>query len=163
MMSRALLAVVFCSWIFVAQADEFSAKVIAVFDGDTVLIKRANGVTKVRLAGIDAPEKTQTFGATSKQSLAEMVSGKQIHLVTQAVDKYGRLIARISVNGLDVNAEQIRRGMAWESSRFHNDKAMLKLQQEAKNAPRGLWALSNPVPPWKWRKQHPFIAKPRAD
>ncbi len=138
-----------------AQGAEFVAKVIAVLDGDTVLVKRANGLKKIRLVGIDAPEKAQTFGETSRRSLADMVLGKQVKVTSEAVDQYGRMVAHISVDGLDVNAEQIRRGMAWENSRFHNDRALLALQEEARLAPRGLWALNDPMPPWEWRKLHP--------
>jgi endonuclease YncB( thermonuclease family) len=140
-----------------AQGAEFTAKVIAVLDGDTVLIQRANGLKKIRMAGIDAPEKAQLFGETSRQSLSGMVLGKQVKITSEAVDQYGRMVARISLDGLDVNAEQIRRGMAWENSRFHNNRALLALQEEAREAPRGLWALSDPMPPWEWRKLHPSI------
>jgi endonuclease YncB( thermonuclease family) len=138
-----------------AQGAEFVAKVIAVLDGDTVLVKRANGLKKIRLAGIDAPEKAQTFGETSRRSLSDMVLGKQVKVVSEAIDQYGRMVAHLGVDGLDVNAEQIRRGMAWEYSRFHNDRALLALQDEARQAPRGLWALNDPMPPWEWRKLHP--------
>ena len=108
-----------------AQAKEFSAKVIAVLDGDTVLVKRANGLLKIRLAEIDAPEKAQTFGETSKRSLSEMVLGKPVKVVSRAVDQYGRMVAHLSVDGLDVNAEQIRRGMAWEYSHFGSSSNVL--------------------------------------
>jgi micrococcal nuclease len=96
-----------------AHSDEFTTKVIAVLDGDTVLVKRASGLLKIRLAEIDAPEKAQTFGETSKRSLSDMVLGKQVKIVSQTMDQYGRMVAHLSINGLDVNAEQIRRGMAW--------------------------------------------------
>ena len=144
-----------------AQSAEFTAKVIAVLDGDTVLVRRASGLVKIRLAEIDAPEKAQTFGETSRQSLSGMVLGKQVRVVSQAVDQYGRLVAHLSVAGLEVNAEQIRRGMAWEYSNFHSNKTLIALQNEAKQAPRGLWAQGNPTPPWEWRKLHPSI-KPGA-
>ncbi len=140
-----------------AHAESFSSKVIAVLDGDTVLIKRASGLVKIRLAEIDAPEKVQTFGETSKRSLSDMVLGKQVKVVSQAIDQYGRMVAHLSINGLDVNAEQIRRGMAWEYSHFHSNQALVALQEEARQAPRGLWAQGNPIPPWDWRKQHPSI------
>lgn len=168
-------------WVHGAESDtsaaqRFSAKVIAVLDGDTVLIlregggvaaghppasplrgKRSNGLAKVRLAEIDAPEKAQIFGETAKRSLAEMVLGKQVQVASQAVDQYGRLVAHLRVGELDVNAEQIRRGMAWEYSHFHSNHALVALQAEAQQAPRGLWVLSDPVPPWEWRKQHPNV------
>lgn len=137
------------------HSKEFYAPVVAVLDGDTVLIKRTKGIAKVRLAGIDAPEKAQPFGETSKRSLANLVAGKQIKIVSVAVDQYGRIVGKINVDDLDVNAEQIRLGMAWEYSRFHNNAALLALQEEAKSVPRGLWAMSQPTPPWEWRKAHP--------
>lgn len=152
---RSLILVALLAVGNLAQGAEFVAKVIAVLDGDTVLIKRANGLKKIRMAGIDAPEKAQTFGETSRRSLADMVLGKQVKVVSEAVDQYGRMVARLSVDGLDVNAEQIRRGMAWENSRFHNNRELLALQEEARQAPRGLWALNDPMPPWEWRKLHP--------
>jgi endonuclease YncB( thermonuclease family) len=137
------------------SGQAFTAKVIAVLDGDTVLILRSNGVVKVRLVEIDAPEKLQTFGESSRRSLSDMVMGRQVQVVSQAIDQYGRMVAHLSVAGQDVNAEQIRRGMAWEYSNFHSNKILKALEAEARQAPRGLWALSDPAPPWEWRKQHP--------
>jgi micrococcal nuclease len=147
-----------------APGQEFITKVIAVLDGDTVLVRREGGLVKIRLAEIDAPEKAQTFGETSKHSLTGMVLGKQVRVVSQAVDQYGRLVAHLSVDGLDVNAEQIRRGMAWEYSNFHSNQTLIALQNESRQASRGLWAQSNPTPPWEWRKQHPstFSTQPNA-
>jgi endonuclease YncB( thermonuclease family) len=146
------------------SGQAFTARVIAVLDGDTVLIRREGGLLKIRLAEIDAPEKAQTFGATSSRSLSDMVKDKQVKIVSQTMDQYGRMVAHLSVAGLDVNAEQIRRGMAWEYSNFHSNKALVDLQNEARQAPRGLWTLSNPQPPWEWRKQHPgtFSKQPDA-
>ncbi len=141
-----------------ALGAEFTAKVIAVLDGDTILVKRVKGLTKIRMAEIDAPEKAQIFGETSRQSLSDMVLGKQIKVASQAIDQYGRMVAHISVDGLDVNAEQIRRGMAWEYSNYHTNHMLVALQNEAKQVPRGLWALSTPTPPWEWRKLHPNTA-----
>lgn len=138
-----------------APGEQFSTRIIAVLDGDTVLIRSGNGTRKIRLAEIDAPEKAQPFGADSRQSLADMVLNRQVQIVTQAVDAYGRLVATLSVDGLDVNAEQIRRGMAWEYSHYHGNRALVALEAEARQAPRGLWAMNQPTPPWEWRKQHP--------
>jgi len=140
-----------------AQGAEFTAKVVVVLDGDTVMVQRKGGLVKIRLNEIDAPEKAQAFGETSRRSLSEMVLGKQVKVSSQAVDKYGRMVAHLGLDGLDVNAEQIRRGMAWEYSHFHGNKALVALQEEAKQVPRGLWALSDPMPPWEWRKLHPNV------
>ena len=138
-----------------AHAEKFHAKVIAVLDGDTVLVKRAGSLVKIRLAEIDAPEKAQAFGEASRNSLSDMVLGKQVKVASQAIDQYGRMVAHLSVDGLDVNAEQIHRGMAWEYSNFHSNQALAALQKEAMRAPRGLWAQVDATPPWEWRKLHP--------
>lgn len=142
-----------------AMGAEFVTRVIAVMDGDTVLVQREAGLAKIRLAEIDAPEIAQAFGEASRRSLSGMVLGKQVTVVSQAVDQYGRLVAHISVNGLDVNAEQIRSGMAWEYSNFHSNRALVTLQEQARQASRGLWALSDPTTPWAWRKLHPNISR----
>jgi len=145
------------------SAHEFSAKVIAVLDGDTVLILRqvltsgerhASGPVKIRLAKIDAPEKEQAYGMVSRSTLVEMVLHKQVRVHTVAVDKYGRSVAQLEVGGLSVNEEMVRRGMAWEYSHFHNDRRFIALEMEARQAGRGLWAQRDPMPPWQWRKRH---------
>jgi len=176
MMRASILLLLLLGAVGGARAEEFAAKVIAVLDGDTVLVKRAGGPVKIRLAEIDAPEvahagmgdqphssqKGQAYGSDSRRSLADMVLGKQVQVNSQATDQYGRMVAHLSIDGLDVNAEQIRRGMAWEYSHFHSNRALIALQQQAKQDARGLWAQANPTPPWDWRKRHPFRDKKHA-
>lgn len=160
------------------QAETFTAKVIAVMDGDTLLILREGGSeaaghppaspsrglghgkpVKLRMANIDAPEKLQAFGRQSRDSLLEMVGKKQVQIETQAVDQYGRIVGLVSIDGRSVNQEQVKRGMAWEYSHYHSDKTYLVLQSDAREARRGLWAQTSPQAPWQWRKLHP-PAKP---
>ena len=145
----------------ITHAEEFTARVIAVLDGDTVLVLRSGQQVKIRLSNIDAPEKAQEYGMASKQSLAEMVLRKQVQVSSQAMDEYGRMVAQIEAGGLKVNEEQVRRGMAWEYSHFHSDRHYLALQSEAQQARRGLWAQSSPMPPWQWRKLHAADAPPQ--
>jgi endonuclease YncB( thermonuclease family) len=148
------LTLLFCA--FSVQAETFTTQILTVLDGDTVLVQRGTGTLSIRLAEIDAPEKAQPFGETSKKSLSELVMGKSVQVVSQTMDQYGRMVAHLSVGGLDINAEQIRRGMAWEYSYRHSNKVLIALQKEAQSVPRGLWALSKPIPPWDWRKTHPY-------
>lgn len=138
-----------------AWAKEFRAKVIAVIDGDTVMVVRpSDRPIKVRLVGIDAPEMAQEYGPESKASLLEMVLHKQVLVSSKMVDDYGRLLAEITVGGLNVNHEQVRRGMAWDYSRINN-RELAALQREAQQARRGLWTAASAIEPSKWRKQHP--------
>lgn len=157
------------------QAETFTAKVIAVMDGDTLLILREGGSeaaghlrgrchgkpVKLRMANIDAPEKPQAFGKQSRDSLLEMVGKKQVQIDTQAVDQYGRIVGLVSIGGLSVNQEQVKRGMAWEYSHYHSDKTYVGLQNDAREARRGLWAQASSQAPWQWRKLHP-ATKPAA-
>jgi endonuclease YncB( thermonuclease family) len=138
-----------------AQAETFTAKVIVVMDGDTVMVMREGQKVKIRLANIDAPEKAQPFGKQSRDSLLQMLSKQTVQIDSQAVDQYGRTIGMISVGGLNVNEEQVRRGMAWEYSHYHRDETYRALQSEASLARRGLWAQNNLQAPWDWRKSHP--------
>ncbi len=155
---RAALAL--CCWIALsAQAETFNAKVIAVMDGDTVLVLRDGQKIKVRLANIDAPEKEQAFGQESRDSLLKMVGKRQVQIDSHAVDQYGRIIGLVSVGGRNVNEEQVKRGMAWEYSHYHADKTYVALQSAARQAHLGLWAQGNPQAPWQWRKLHPSGAQ----
>jgi len=139
-------------WATYAHAD-FTGNVVAVSDGDTITVLRGSEQVKVRLAQIDAPEKGQAFWQKSKQALAGLVHGKQVQVVEHGLDKYRRTIGGIYLDGLDVNAEQVRQGMAWVFLRYSKSAGLIQLQAEAKEQRRGLWFDSEPVPPWEWRKQ----------
>jgi len=152
--------VVFCGLALNVQAETFDAKVIAVLDGDTVLVLRDQQKTKVRLVNIDAPEKQQPWGKRSRRALCQLVCKRAVRIETQAVDQYERLLATLYVDGINVNQEQVRRGMAWEYSHYHADKTYLALQSEAQQAKSGLWNDANPQPPWLWRREHPWQPKP---
>lgn len=154
-MMRYLLSGMLLALCSIAQAEEFDAKVIAVMDGDTVMVLRDGKKIKVRLANIDAPEADQEFGRESRQALADKVLKKQVHVNSQAVDSYGRMLAEISLDGQSVNELQVDSGMAWEYSHFHRNKRYLSLNKQAQQSHRGLWAqTSQPVSPEQWRKTH---------
>jgi micrococcal nuclease len=146
-----------CGLALSAQAETFSAKVIVVMDGDTVMVLRDGHKTKIRLANIDAPEKDQPFGKQSRDSLQEMVGKEQVQIDSQAVDQYGRVVGLVSLHGRNINQEQVQRGMAWEYSHYHADKTYTGLQSDAQQARRGLWSQTSPQAPWQWRKLHPSI------
>ena len=156
-MKRAAALLLFWMWANVGLADEFDARVIAVMDGDTIMVLRDGAKLKIRMANIDAPEKDQEFGVQSRQSLLDMVQKKQVHIISQAVDQYGRMVGLVSADGRSVNEEQVKRGMAWEYSHFHSDRNYIALQSEAQQARRGLWAQNSPLAPWQWRKTHPSV------
>lgn len=135
-------------------ATPFVATVVTVLDGDTVTVVQGHKTTTVRLAGIDAPEKLQEYGSASRDALAALVLRKEVQVSPRAVDDYGRVIAVLHAGRVNVNEDQLRRGMAWEYSQYHGDKALVALQAEARRARRGLWAGVHPQPPWIFRKSH---------
>ena len=83
--------------------------------------------------------------------MRELVWKRQVLLSWISLDRYGRPIAHVSIDGLDVNAEQVKRGFAWVFLRYSNDPALLELEAQAKSARLGLWADSDPIAPWDWR------------
>jgi endonuclease YncB( thermonuclease family) len=149
--TRYLLGAVFALASLTAHAD-FTGKVVAVADGDTLTVLREHEQIKVRLNGIDAPEKAQAFGNRSKQSLSELCFDKTATLAEQGKDRYGRTLARVHCDGIDANSQQVRRGMAWVYRKYApKDSPLYAVEDEAKVARRGLWGDAEPMPPWEWR------------
>lgn len=132
---------------------DFTGKVVGVSDGDTITVLKDREQVKVRLVEIDAPEKGQAFGNRSKQALSALVHGKQVEIRVHGTDRYGRTLGRVHQSGLDVNAEMVRRGMAWVYVKYARDKGLYQLEAEAREQRRGLWADKEPVPPWEWRSK----------
>lgn len=132
-------------------AGELLGRVVSIQDGDTLTVLVSRKQIKVRLTEIDAPESKQSFGTRSRQSLGDMCAGKDARVLEQGKDRYGRTLGRVYCSGIDTNAEQVRRGMAWVFDRYVTDRSLYPLQEEARAAKRGLWQDSEPVPPWEWR------------
>jgi len=133
-------------------ADDIEGKIVGITDGDTLTVLRDLEQIKVRLAEIDTPEKAQPFGQLAKQSLSDMCLRRQARIEDKGHDRYGRTIGRVWCAGVDANAQQVKRGMAWVYDRYVTDRSLYALQDDARAARRGLWADADPVPPWQWRK-----------
>jgi len=147
---------------------DLSGKVVAVSDGDTIKVLDANNILyRVRLTGIDAPEKAQPFGNASRRHLASMVAGKEVRVESSKTDRYGRVLGKVWVQPrdcpgcgktLDANHAQILSGMAWwyqdyAREQSEEDRGRYKSAvTEAKLRKIGLWSEANPIPPWAWRR-----------
>jgi endonuclease YncB( thermonuclease family) len=130
-------------------------RVVGVHDGDTLTVLAGNRQFRVRLVDIDAPELKQPFGRRSKESLAGLCAGQQAHVVEQGRDRYQRMLGRVNCGGVEVNTEQVRRGMAWVFVRYAAQNSPLyRLQSEARIERRGLWSEAQSVAPWDWRAAH---------
>ena len=134
---------------------DFSGRVVGVADGDTITVLKDKTPVKVRLNGIDAPEKKQAFGARAKQFTSKSAFGKVVTIRERGRDKYGRTVADVILpGGAVLNRELVKAGLAWHYVKYApRDEALRELEWEARLEKRGLWADKDPVPPWCYRKQ----------
>jgi endonuclease YncB( thermonuclease family) len=147
---RILIAAILLALAHGALAETIAGTVAAIADGDTMTVLSGRRQVKVRLAGIDAPESQQPFGARSRQHLFGLCFHRDAKIEERGRDRYGHVIARVWCAGKDANAEQVRAGLAWVSGR-QADRNLYRLQDTARTGRRGLWADRKPVPPWEWR------------
>ena len=154
----------------------FEARVIGIADGDTITVLNSDKVPqKIRLSGIDAPEKGQAFGDRSKQNLSRWVHDQSVRIEWTKVDQYGRLVAKVLVAPpgcpakpcpatFDVNLEQISAGFAWHYKQYEKEQSdqdrrtYALAEQRAREQKLGLWRNANPMPPWDERHNPPATA-----
>lgn len=136
-------------------AEQFQAKVIRVLDGDTIEILRNGQPERIRLNGIDCPEKAQAFGQRARQFTAESCFGKVVAIDDRGRDRYGRTIGEVVLpDGRDLNHELVGAGMArWYEKYAPGDATLQRLEDGAKASKRGLWVDPAPMAPWDYRHQ----------
>jgi endonuclease YncB( thermonuclease family) len=137
-----------------AVAD-FSGPVVSVLDGDTIEVMRNNKAERIRLNGIDCPEKGQAFGKRAKQAASELVFGKEVTLQTFGKDKYGRTLADVLLpDGTNVNHTLVKDGWCWWYRKYApRNTELARLEQRARETKQGLWMGPTHIPPWQWRKR----------
>ena len=146
-----------------AHFEEVHGVVRRVYDGDTLQLAASDGRTlRVRLAGIDAPEHDQPYGPAARQYLERAVLGRSVVVQVFTTDLYGRSVGRVHVDSEaapDVGAQLLLNGLAWHYAYYdHGDPQYNRYQwnqREATRLARGLWSQRQPVPPWRWRHEHP--------
>jgi endonuclease YncB( thermonuclease family) len=143
-----------------AYAKTIEGLVVGVADGDTItVLDQQKNTYKIRLQGIDAPEKKQAFGEKSKQSLHNLVHSKQVRIEYDTEDKYGRIVGKVTVDDVDVCLQQLLLGMAWHYKKYQNeqsvsDRALYSdTELKSKSLKLGLWSDDTPMPPWEFRKK----------
>jgi len=140
------------------KPNSISGRVVRIADGDTITILDANNVQhRIRLQGIDAPERRQDFSDVSREHLASLVFGKYVTIEYQKVDRYGRLVGKVWVDGDDECLEQLKAGLAWHYKEYEKEQSptdqqlYARAEQGARAQKRGLWQDPKPVPPWDFR------------
>ena len=135
----------------------WSARVLGVTDGDTIKVMGShNKQVKIRLYGIDCPEKGQAFGKKAKQFTSDMVFGKVVEVEVMDTDRYGRTVALVAVNKQILNEELLKAGYAWVYYQYCHEMichAWADYQFAAKLDKRGLWRDPKPIPPWEFRRK----------
>lgn len=140
-------------------AEQWRGTVVGVADGDTLtLLDGQRQQRRIRLDGIDAPERSQAFGQRSRQSLAALAHGRAAVAECPKTDRYGRAVCQVIVDGVDVGLEQVRRGLAWHYVRYAHEQSpqarteYSRAEQQARGDRSGLWSYRDPTPPWDYRR-----------
>jgi micrococcal nuclease len=134
--------------------QRIAGDVTRVRDGDTIDITSSGRVYTVRLEGIDAPEGGQPFGRAARLQLRVLALSRVVVATGSDVDRYGRLVARVTVGTTDLSEEMVRSGYAWHYAQYSRDVHLDALERQARAARRGLWSDQEPVAPWDYRRAH---------
>lgn len=132
--------------------------VVDVLDGDTIkVLLPEHQLSRIRLTGIDAPEKKQPYGMSSKINLSHLIFGKEVQILTEKEDRYHRMLGKILYHGIDINLQQIKDGMAWHYRQYAKEQDFtdrvdyFREEQEARKYHVGLWKDLTPIAPWNFR------------
>ncbi len=130
-----------------------TGNVIKIVDGDTFDILTDSITTvRIRMNGIDCPERKQDYYQVSKDALIKYIFGKNVQLITYGTDRYKRTIADVFYNNKNINIAMIKNGFAWYYKKYSSDKEMAKAEQDARASKIGLWQMANPIAPWDFRR-----------
>lgn len=150
LITGSLIAIFFLS----CMPVERMGRVTKVVDGDTFDILNNNEVTRIRLFGIDAPERGQPFNRRARQFVDSLIAGKQLRVVVRDKDRYGRVVGDAYLpEGTHINAAIVEAGFAWQFTQFSTDAHIAALERTARERRRGLWQDTQPTPPWEFRKR----------
>ncbi|MDQ7785036.1 MAG: thermonuclease family protein [Desulfomonilaceae bacterium] len=142
--------------VMVSGASGLTGRCVAVLDGDSlkILLDDHPILVEVRLFGVDCPDHGQPFAEEATAFTSRMALNKVVTLEPTALDRYGRTVAVVRVNGESLNHALVEAGLAWWFRHFApGDKTFQRLEREARASGRGLWARPDPIPPWKWRRR----------
>jgi micrococcal nuclease len=129
-------------------------RVLSITDGDTIKVDcGGEAAYKVRLANIDTPERNQPYGENATEELRSLIEYRLVSLDISTKDRYGRYIATVSLEGVDINRAMVANGHAWVFRRYYKGEDYIEAEAVARRRGLGLWATPNPIAPWDWRRQ----------
>jgi endonuclease YncB( thermonuclease family) len=130
----------------------WTGEVVGVADGDTITVLRDRTPVKIRLYGIDCPERRQAFGKKAKQFTSALVFRKRVKVKPVTQDRYGRTVAWVFVDGKNLCEELVGHGLAWHYKKYSSDRNLGKLEIQARKRKEGLWSDPHAIAPWKFRR-----------
>lgn len=138
----------------VINARDLSGSVVSVLEGDTLAVLHNTRPERIRLSGIDCPEKGQAFSNRAKHAMSALVLGKDVVIQTHGQDNHGRTLADVRVpDGTHINHELVKHGWCWWNQKdAPKDRVLRQLEHEARTHKKGLWSEPHPVPPWLYRR-----------
>jgi endonuclease YncB( thermonuclease family) len=153
-----VLTIFFLLFLTNAQA-QLIGKVISIADGDTftMLVDQKN--IRVRLHGIDCPEKSQDYEKVAKDHIASLIAGKMVEVRTKNIDRYRRQIGIVFIKGVNVNEALLKNGLAWHFKKYDKNAAWAELENKAKSQKLNIWSIASPTSPWEWRKNKAALKK----
>ena len=135
------------------EGKAYTGQVTKVADGDTLtLITKSGEKHRVRLARIDAPERSQEHGPAATSYLTNKVDSQTVTVKSEKTDRYNRLIGEVFVDKQNINDQLVRNGLAWQYTQYDQSSELAELQQAAQNDQLGIWQTQDPTPPWVYRK-----------
>lgn len=141
--------------VFAATISVITGKVIGISDGDTIkILTEDKQELRIRLNGIDCPEKKQAFGTKAKEFTSDLVFGKNVKVISRGTDRYGRVLGEVILeDGRSLNKELLKNGYAWWYEQYAKKEIDLKnLQEQARRDSIGLWKDKEAIAPWEFRK-----------
>lgn len=144
----------------VALADTLVGRVVGVIDGDTVdVLVDGRDKYRIRVAGIDAPEKGQAFGQAAKRHMSDLIRGRDAQVEFTKRDRYARIVGVVRLEGRDAGLALIQSGLAWHYVKYMSEQSpsdresYASSESVARRARIGLWSDGTPIPPWDWRRK----------
>ena len=138
---------------------DFTGIVVKVYDADTITVNSDTTIYKVRLYGIDAPEKAQAYGVEATAALSDRILGRTVTVIERGTDQYRRVIGVVMLGAVDINLELLQKGLAWCYRQYNRTPAYIVAEEAARVKKVGLWGTTEPQAPWEYRKAMKNVRK----
>lgn len=134
------------------SVKDINGKVVSIQDGDTITVLQGSSTYRIRLQGIDCPEKGQAFGNVARQFTSDLAFGKKVKVKYEERDQYKRYLGTVYIGDRNLNKELLKAGLAWHYKEYSQDPVLAGLEVKARLDKKGLWSDPKAIPPWEFRR-----------